>query len=361
MHSARRVARPVMVAAVLAAVVTASGTGIPPSADASATRTPSPVVREAPIEPVGRDAPGPWSVAGRGPGLEWSASESLTPPPYHVTAYTIRTIPRGSLPYVDTRLPWKTPPVPHDAAGIPMKRVGTKLYYSPAGAIQYAIRMEDAYRRSRDADYLAIADKVLAKMMAIGVRSNAGVYLPYKYSFALHGISTEVMRAPWFSAMAQGLALSLAVRLYRDTANPKYLTDANLLFATFRHVGRGVNPWVTYIDGGRYLWLEEYPENRTPSDHAANGFNFAVFGLYDYYEETHDARALQILRASLTTMRHYVGQYRIPGSYSKYCLRHGRPQAKYHTIVTWQLVFLYKISGDSYFSSMSRLFTNDYH
>jgi hypothetical protein len=68
-----------------------------------------------------------------------------------------------------------------------------------------------------------------------------------------------------------------------------------------------------------------------------------------------------VLRASLTTMRHYIAAYRRPGSYSKYCLRHGKPQAKYHKIVTWQLVYLYKMSGDSYFLSMSRLFASDYH
>jgi hypothetical protein len=241
-----------------------------------------------------------------------------------------------------------------------MKQVGTKLYYSPAGAFQYALRMEDAYRRLGDPGYLDIARKVLAKMMAIGTRYAGGVYVPYKFNFAMHRISTEVMRAPWYSAMAQGLGLSLAVRLYRDTGDPLFLTNAQQLFASFRHVGRGTNPWVTYIDGSRYLWLEEYPENLNPSDHTANGFNFAVFGLYDFYQETRDARALQILRASLTTFRHYVSQFRRPGTYSKYCLRHGRPQAKYHIIVTWQLDFLYKISGDTYFRSMATLFRSDY-
>jgi hypothetical protein len=285
----------------------------------------------------------------------------LLPPPYRVTAFTIRTLARSALPYVSTSLPTKTPPDPHDADGIPMKLVGTRLYYSPAGLAQYGLRHEDAFRRTGDPGYRAIAVKVLNKLMALGVMSTGGIYIPYRYSFAMHRITTEVMRAPWYSAMAQGLALSLAVRLYRDTGNPAYRTDAALLFKSFRHVGRGTNPWVTYIDAGRYLWLEEYPEPTTPSDHTANGFNFAVFGLYDYYQETHDAYALQVLRASLTTMRHYIAAYRRPGSYSKYCLRHGKPQAKYHKIVTWQLVYLYKMSGDSYFLSMSRLFTSDYH
>jgi hypothetical protein len=289
------------------------------------------------------------------------AEALLLPPPYRVTAFTIRTLPRSALPYVSTSLPTKTPPTPHDADGIPMKLVGTRLYYSPAGLAQYGLRHEDAFRRTGDPGYRAIAVKVLNKLIALGVMSSGGLYLPYRYSFAMHRISTEIMRAPWYSAMAQGLALSLAVRLYRDTGNPSFRTYADLLFKSFRHVGRGTNPWVTYIDAGRYLWLEEYPEPTTPSDHTANGFFFAVFGLYDYYQETHDAYALQVLRASMTTMRHYIAAYRRPGSYSKYCLRHGKPQAKYHKIVTWQLVYMYRMSGDSYFLSMSRLFASDYH
>jgi hypothetical protein len=308
--------------------------------------------------------PGP-SLIGSSPRPSQPAqtvgSDLLLPPPYKVTSYTIRTLAPDALPYVSSVLPEKVLPARHDADGIPMKLVGTKLYYSPAGLAQYGLMYEDAYRRSGDPDYRTIAAKVLNKLMALGVAYAGGIYIPYRFDFAMHGIKTEVMRAPWYSAMAQGLALSLAVRLYRDTADPLFQRPAALLFESFKHLGRDTNPWVTYIDDGRYLWLEEYPEPTTPSDHTANGFNFAVFGLYDYYQETHDAYALQVLRASLTTMRHYIAAYRRPGSYSKYCLRHGRPQAKYHKIVTWQLEYLSEMSGDAYFLSMSRLFASDYH
>ena len=293
--------------------------------------------------------------------IDAAEADALAPPPYKVTSYTIRTLARTALPYVSTSMPTKVPPTPHDANGIPMKLVGTKLYYSPAGLAQYGLRHEDAFRRTGDPDYRAIATKVMKKLIEIGVVSDGAIFIPYRFSFAMHRISTEVMVAPWYSAMAQGLALSLAVRLFRDTNDPVFRTYADNLFRSFRRIGRGTRPWVTYIDAGRYLWLEEYPEPVTPSDHTANGFNFALFGLYDYYQESHDAYALQVLRASLTTMRHYISAYRRPGTYSKYCLRHGKPQAKYHTIVTSQLTYLYKMSGDSYFLSMQKLFYSDYH
>ena len=286
----------------------------------------------------------------------------LPPAPYKVTSYSIRDLAPGSLPYVSAHLPSKRyVPEYRDASGIPMKKVGTKLYYSPAGLLQLALRYEDAYRRTKDQWYLDWAAKIHRKAIALGVASNNGLYIPYRYSFKMHGLATEGMKAPWYSAMAQGLALSLAVRLYRDTGDAGYLTDATKLFNSFRHVGRGPKPWVTYIDAGRYLWLEEYPGRLTPSDHSANGFFFAVFGLYDYYQETRDPWALRILRAGMTTMRRHISEYRRPGTYSKYCLRHGKPQAKYHKIVTWQLEFMYKMSGDPYFLRMSKSFYDDYH
>jgi hypothetical protein len=278
---------------------------------------------------------------------------------YRISEYTIRALPPGSLPYVDTILPSLKPPSVHDGKGVPMKIVAGKRYYSPAGGAQYGLRMEDAYRRSQQPGYLQLADRVLRTLIATGVASNGGIYVPYWFDFRLHQDPREVMRAPWYSAMAQGLLLSLAVRLHRDTGDPWYLDTANSLFATFHHIGRGSAPWVTMIDARRYYWLEEYPEPRGPADHTLNGFNFAVFGLYDYYQETGSPDGLHALRGALTTLRHNVASYRVPGSFSRYCLEHGHPLIGYHRIVTWQLVFMAQISGDQYFLAMSRLFRRD--
>jgi hypothetical protein len=243
-----------------------------------------------------------------------------------------------------------------------MKILGGRRVYSPTGLADYGLRYEDAYRRTGDADYLAIARRVHERLVALSDRSGDALYVRYAFDNPLHGIPTEVMRAPWYSAMAQGEALSLAVRLQRDAPDPKLALDADALFRSFLYHYRGPRPWVVDIDAARYLWLEEYPEMTNPTpDHTANGFNFALFGLYDYYELTRSPKALQVLRGALTTMRQYIGQYRIPGSVSRYCLRHGKPQAKYHAIVTWQLEVLYRISGDPYFHSMSRTFFADAH
>lgn len=279
--------------------------------------------------------------------------------PYRMTAFDIQDLGPDDLPYADTRIPSTGPPPLHDRDGLPIKVVDKRRHYSPSGLAQFGLRYEDAYRRTRDPAHLEIARKALGKLMDLGIEANGGLFIPYRFDFAMHGIDNEVMRAPWYSAMAQGLALSLAIRLHRDTEEAGFRDDADRLFASFLTVRRGPDPWVTYIDDG-FLWLEEYPEPTTPSDHTANGFNFAVFGIYDYYQATREPAALRILRASLTTMRHHVADFRVPGGVSRYCLRHGRPQIKYHRVLIWQLRFLSAMSGDPYFARMSRKLAADH-
>lgn len=309
---------------------------------------------------AGSPGPGVPAVGVRRPLL----TPTTAPPPgaalpYRMTAFDIQELGPDDLPYADTRIPSIGPPPLHDRDGLPIKIVDKRRHYSPSGLAQFGLRYEDAYRRTRDAAHLEIARKALGKLMDLGIEANGGVFIPYRFDFAMHEIEDEVMRAPWYSAMAQGLALSLAIRLHRDTEETGFRDDADRLFASFLALGRGPDPWVTYVDDG-FLWLEEYPEPTNPSDHTANGFNFAVFGIYDYYQSTHDPAALRILNASLTTMRHHVADFRVPGGVSKYCLRHGRPQVKYHHVLMWQLRFLSAMSGDPYFASMSRKLAADH-
>ena len=128
------------------------------------------------------------------------------------------------------------------------------------------------------------------------------------------------MNAPWFSGMAQGLVLSLEVRLFELTGDPAALTRAGEVFASFEIAGPRGGPWVTWVDRDRYLWIEEYPSAHP--DRALNGFIFGVFGVYDYWRVTRDPDAERILLATVTTLRHYVTKYRRPGVPSYYCLAH---------------------------------------
>lgn len=74
------------------------------------------------------------------------------------------------------------------------------------------------------------------------------------------------------------------------------------------------------IDATGHLWFEEYPMEAPTK--VLNGFIFTIFGIYDYYQVTHQTEAKDLLQGGLTTVKDYVAPYRLPENYSRYCLKH---------------------------------------
>lgn len=86
-----------------------------------------------------------------------------------------------------------------------------------------------------------------------------------------------VLPPGWYSAMAQGQAMSLLVRAYHRTSNMQYLNaalDATKLFK-IRSEDHGV---MTKFENN-HVWYEEYPT--VPSSFVLNGFIYSLIGLYD--------------------------------------------------------------------------------
>jgi hypothetical protein len=97
----------------------------------------------------------------------------------------------------------------------------------------------------------------------------------HQFSF-VHG---QMLRPPWLSAMAQGEAASLLVRLHLETGDEVFAEAAlRALEPTRIEVGRG---GVAGSLEGR-PFLEEYPTD--PQSHVLNGAIFALWGLLDVAE-----------------------------------------------------------------------------
>ena len=277
---------------------------------------------------------------------------------FYAEAFAVPVLPVAQLPYAAGHIP-VGPPVSdhHDAAGIPMQLVDGKLVYKPAGLAQLGLAYVEAYRRTADPMHLAWATTIALKLDSLAVAVGSGRYLPYRMTFSIHADPRNLMRDPWFSGMAQGLELSLLVRLAEVTGDTTYLTLAGPYWASIRHLRATSGPWVSWVSG-HYLWIEEYPQ--TDPEHTLNGFMFATFGVYDYWRVTQSPEVLHYLRGALTTLRVYAPKYRNPGGPADYCLKHGKPQPKYHGVVTWQLREMALISGDSSFARLADLFAKDY-
>ena len=90
------------------------------------------------------------------------------------------------------------------------------------------------------------------------------------------------------------------------------------------------------------------------------GFIFGIYGLANYYLETEDPEVKEILSGSITTIEHYIQDFRVEGNISYYCLKHKVQNAVYHKIHTLQLEVLYNYTHNDFFLDMSNEFLDDY-
>jgi hypothetical protein len=185
-------------------------------------------------------------------------------------------------------------------------------------------------------------------------------FFPYRFSFAVHGV--DVLASPWYSAMAQGLALTLFTRLSEVTGSVGYRSAATATWNSLTLLRSTSRPWVTFVDGSGYVWLDEYAAYtpRTYADRTVNGHLFAVFGIWEYWRLTGDPSAAHLFDGAVSTMRAYAGAIRTVGWVSKYCLSHGVMAAKYHPIVASQWMVLGGLTQSVHFARMMDAFRADY-
>ncbi len=264
----------------------------------------------------------------------------------------------AAVPLVDTGV--------HDADGVRMFRIGTTLFDHPVAQAQYGLANVASFDLTGDQAFLDRAIAQATRLVDTKVVSREAWYFPYLFDFALHGRASETLRAPWYSAMAQGMALSLFVDLYERTHDDAWLTAATGTVASFRNGPETGMPWVTHIDDSGYLWLEEYPADPPDtSDFTLNGHMFATFGLYDYATLTGDPVSTTMFDGGITTARRYGGSFAPDGFrtqrwLSAYCLRHDVLDVKYHGIVVKQFIAVHSVTADPLFARISDAYRTDY-
>lgn len=164
--------------------------------------------------------------------------------------------------------------------------------------------------------------------------------------------------AGWYSAMAQGQAMSLLVRAAHHSGDSLYLkaaVRATALFSVNATRG-GVR---TYFPGG-YVWYEEYPTN--PSLFVLNGFIYSLLGLYDLKEFSRDSsnKSRDLFEDGMKSLKKLLPLYDT-GWGSLYDLRHftthvapNRARWDYHTTHITQLLLLASIDTDPVISSTAQ-------
>jgi hypothetical protein len=280
------------------------------------------------------------------------------PPPYRAHRFELVDLAFDELPWTDERSPRLPPKPPTDGRGIPLFRwkLDGKLYYRPGALAINGMKRIDAYRDTGDIAQLEQALQQAEVLRRISILEDDAWWLPFWFDYPPEGL-----KAPWFNAMAQGLALSFYVRLHRVTGDDVHLEAAEKIFGSFLRLGsrdsaRG-RPWVSFVADGGYVWLEHYPR-RTP-DHVLNAHLHAVIGLYEYWQHTRSPAARQLLEGSLTTIRDQGERFRKRGRVSRYGLRSRTNILKYHKIHVWQLRLLGRATGDPIFTQLGDQMARD--
>jgi hypothetical protein len=273
-------------------------------------------------------------------------------PPFRAHRYELRSLHWTQLSFSGWhRLP--LPPLPPiDAQGMPLVRDGGVLSYAVGEMSMNGMRRLTRWLVRCERPQLRQALAQAAKLRELALVRRRAWWIPHEFDYAPYGL-----RAPWFNAMTQGLALSFFVRLRDATGDETHMRAARKVFRSFLRLGPGRKPWVAYVDRDRYLWLEHYP-NASP-DHILNAHLHAVFGLYEYWQASGSPRARRVLEGAITTIRDNLRRYRRPGGSSYYGLRSRSVIPKYHHIHVWQVRLLGAITGDAYFTRMARRLRSD--
>ncbi len=325
------------------------GTPLRPTRDVAAVKKRQAAVREA--------------TSTSSPGLRLPTDPAISG--FLKSGTTLVEAPAGARPYDTTKITPKEGWGVRDSTDVRMfSFVGeTKQWNHPVGQAQYALYSLNSYRLTKDQAYLTSAAKNAQRLIDRRVESGGAWYYPYDFDFAVHGDTTETLKAPWYSGMAQGQALSVFVRLFEVTSDEKWKTAADATYASMRQAPEGEAPFASWVDDKGRLWLEEYP--RYPvvnSEKVLNGHIFAVYGLHDYWLLTQNEEVRDLTLGALRTVELTVpAEYRRPQAVSVYSLRHKVPTHSYHNVHVRQFLELWRLTKSQvFYVNTANTYRSDY-
>jgi heparosan-N-sulfate-glucuronate 5-epimerase len=239
----------------------------------------------------------------------------------------------------------------HDPSGIPMLDYHGKigLQYNPIAIAQWGLGNYNLFCRTQNKErkkkFLTASDWLCAHLEPGSLGSWAwNHHFDWEYR--------SLLKAPWYSALAQGQGISLLVRAHRETGDAAYLETAARAFTSFQKSTQ--EGGVTFTDERGQLWFEEYIVS--PPTHILNGFIWATWGVYDYFLVTQSDSARELFEQAASTIRANLDRYDL-GFWSLY--EQGRtllPMVAspfYHRLHVVQLRVMYRLTGDEVFARIA--------
>jgi hypothetical protein len=227
-----------------------------------------------------------------------------------------------------------------DSEGIPLlrsRRLGTAR--NPAYVAWYGLVSLERFLRGGDPSHHRQFLKQVEWLVAHGVtREDGALVWPYGFNWQE---GRCCLKAPWISAMAQGLAISLLVRAYRGSRHDHLLDACRAASRVFeKDVGEG---GVRSVEEGHVLF-EEYPAYPLPR--VLDGFLFSLVGLYDLFRETGDPRVQRLFAEGVEGLKHVLPSWNYRGRWSWYGSHGYLCPPHYHALNRALLVTLGGLTGE---------------
>jgi hypothetical protein len=237
---------------------------------------------------------------------------------------------------------------PYDAAGVPLLDYRGKIgrQYNPIAIAQWGLGnynlLLNAGKPEQWEKFLLASEWMLAHLE----RNSRGLAV-WHHHFDWEYRS--LLKAPWYSALAQSQGISLLLRAHRETGDCRFLDAAAQAFLPFtRSIEQG---GVTFTDEAGDVWLEEYIV--TPPTHILNGFIWGLWGVYDYWLGTADIVARDLFARGTQTLLKNLSHYDLD-FWSMYEQAGTRlkmiASPFYHRLHIVQLRVMHRLTGESTFA-----------
>lgn len=167
-------------------------------------------------------------------------------------------------------------------------------HYYPITIAQYGLAQYGSYIETDEPRFLDRAQHV-AQWFVENQDSRGGWPVTFEHEF-FPG-RTAPLSPPWYSALAQGQAMSFLARMYRVTDQGRYrhaIERAGWLFYVLVKEGGVLREW------NGHLVFEEYPTE--PPSFVLNGFMSALLGLYDAHQATGESLMLDRFSRGIDTL-----------------------------------------------------------
>lgn len=204
------------------------------------------------------------------------------------------------------------------------------------GICEFAIINLEKYLTSGNIESFNIFQSNLEWIYENATLKNKLPYWHYNYNHGIH-------KAPWASAISQGMAISVLVRGYVSLKDKKYLDMA---------VSASKTLILPIHDGGfKYCydnfkcWFEESENN----SHILNGHIYALLGIYDLYRCTQDNKFKELFLEGVIDIKNNIHFFDL-GFSSRYdAIQHYPSDNSYHKIHIVLFEILAQLTQDSFF------------